>query len=113
MGGKMDNKQESERDFLEILCLLEQGYGKNRVITEYVRRLARLVRGKWKFVKIEVGGGGPSVRLNIRTKGRIIDLSVDLSSKANFLMLKKYTNEKNDECQNTGQEEPGTSDTES
>jgi hypothetical protein len=108
----MSNKNISESEFLEILSLLAQGYGKNNTITKSVHRLARLTRDKWTLVNLKAVGGGPSVNLNIKTRDRIINLSLDLATKLNVLVFKKYANEKNYKCRNRGQEELGTSDTE-
>jgi hypothetical protein len=100
----MSSKNISEPRFLELLSLLEQGYGKNKTITKYVHRLARLTRDKWTLVNLKAVGGGPSVNLNIKTRDRIINLSVELATKLNVLVFKKYANEKNSKCRNKGQE---------
>jgi hypothetical protein len=107
------NRSESEPDFLEILSLLAQGYGKNKVVTGFVRKLARLTRDKWALVELKVVGGGPSIDLNIRTRNRIIKLPMDLVAKLNVLVFKKYANEKNYKRRKRGQAAPGTSNTES
>lgn len=109
----MSHKNMAESKFQEILTLLARGYGNDKIITEYVHRLARLTRDKWTLVNLKAVGGGPSVNLNIKTRDRIINLSVELATKLNVLVLKKYANEKNSKCRNRGQEELGTSDTES
>jgi hypothetical protein len=109
----MFNKDISGPEFQELLTLLAHAYGKNNRVTEFVRRLARLTKGQWMLVSLKAGGGGPAVNLNIRTRDRIINLSVDLAAKLNLLVFKKYTNEKNHKRRNRGQEELGAGDTES
>lgn len=109
----MHNKNISEPEFQELLSLLEVEYRKNKTITEFVHRLAKLTKGKWTLVSLKAVGGGPSVNLNITTRNRMIKLSVDLATKLNVLVFKRYTNEENYECRNRDQTEPGTSNTES
>lgn len=109
----MPNNHISEPEFQEILSLLAQGYGDRKVITEYAHRLARLTKDEWTLVNLKIVGGGPSANLDIRTRNRIIKLSLDLAAKLNVLVFKKYTNEKNCTGRDRDQEEPGTSNTES
>jgi hypothetical protein len=107
----MSKKNISEPSFLEILSLLAQGYGDRKVITKYAHRIARLWKGT--LVNLEVRGAGPSANLDIITQNRIIKLSLDLAAKLRVLVIKKYANEKNYKRRSRGQEEPGTSNTES
>jgi len=109
----MSKKHIPEPKFQEILSLLAQGNLDNKTITKYINRIARLTRDKWTLVNLKAAGGGPSVNINIKTRDRIINLSVELATKLNLLVFKKYTNEKNDKCRNRNQTEPGTSNTES
>jgi hypothetical protein len=91
----MGNKNMSESEFLETLSLLQEQYGKNKAVAEFVHRLVRLTKDKWTLVSVKAAGGGPSINLNVRTQNRIIKLSLDLAAKLNVLVFKKYANEKN------------------
>ena len=91
----MYNKNISESEFQELLSLLGQAYGKNKGITEFIHKLAELTKNEWLLASVKATGGGPVVNLNIRTKNRIIKLSVDLAAKLNVLVFRKYANEKN------------------
>lgn len=107
----MANKHMSEPEFQEMLCLLAEGYGKDKTITKFLHKLARLARDNWTIVALRAVGGGPSASLNIETRDKIINITVNLVTRLNILVLKKY--EKNYKCRSRGQEEIGTSDTES
>jgi hypothetical protein len=91
----MSNEDMSAPEFQKILSLIADRYENDELVTEYVDRLAKLTRGEWTLANLKVVGGGPSIDLNVRTKNRIIKLSLDLAAKLNVLVFKKYANEKN------------------
>jgi hypothetical protein len=99
----MDSKNISEPQFQGLLSLLEDGYGKNKAVTEFVHRLAGLTKDKWTLVSLKAVGGGPSISLNVRTRNRVIKLSLDLAAKLNVLVFKKHRNEKNYKRRKRGQ----------
>jgi hypothetical protein len=111
MGEIMANKHMLEPEFEEMLCLLAQGYGKDELITKHLNELARLAGDDWAVVALRAVGGAPSASLNIKIRDKIINITVNLAAILNITVLKKY--EKNYKCRGGGQEEIGTSNTES